>query len=170
MDYLEQRKLIRSATRINLLTNRLVMIAPVSSKARFELAPGLALASMLGRDRLAMADPDSVPAGKYGKAALEALGLWRSIADRLARVENVRACLLLVARDEAPLGIVYRTDAIADPKVRIVAEFAARLHPPIVYPVAMTATSKSPAAMRLLQFAGTPAARAVWARHGFLPP
>ena len=117
-----------------------------------------------------MADPDSVPAGKYGKAALEALGLWSGVADRVARVENVRACLLLVSRGETPLGIVYRTDALADPKVRIVAEFATGLHPPIVYPAAVTATSKGQAAIRLLQFLAAPSGRAIWTRHGFLSP
>jgi molybdate transport system substrate-binding protein len=170
MDYLAARGHLREGTRSNLVSNRLVMIAPSDSKLNLELKPGLALASLLGRDRLAMADPDSVPAGKYGRAALDNLGLWTTVSGRVARTENVRACLLLVSRGEAPLGIVYRTDALADPKVRIVAEFAAGLHPAIVYPVAMLNGSKSLAASRLLQFLGTSAARAAWVRHGFLPP
>jgi molybdate transport system substrate-binding protein len=170
MDYLAARRLLREGTRNNLLANRLVMIAPVGSKIRFELTRQLDMASLLGRDRLAMADPDSVPAGKYGRAALEALGLWGALSGRVARTENVRACLLLVSRGEAPLGIVYRTDALADPRVRIVAEFAASRHAPIVYPIAQTRVGNSAGAARLLQFLGTPAARAIWDRHGFLPP
>ena len=170
MDYLAARKLIRADSRINLLSNRLVMIAPAGGKINFELKPGLDLAGLLGRDRLVMADPDHVPAGKYGRAALESLGLWSGIAARVARVENVRACLLLVARGEAPLGIVYRTDAQAERGVRIVAEFAATSHRPIVYPAALTTAAKSPGAARLLQFLGAPSARAVWGKYGFLPP
>jgi len=167
MNYLAERKLINPATRINLLANRLVMIAPADSRIVVELKPGFPLAGLLGTDRLAMADPDSVPAGKYGKAALEALGVWSSVSGRVARAENVRVCLLFVSRGEAPLGIVYRTDALAERRVKIVAEFASNLHPPIVYPAAVTAVAKGPSAAKLLQFLASPAMRGIWEKYGF---
>src|SRR5205823_3284636 len=132
MDYLEQRKLIEPKSRTDLLGNRLVLIAPKDSRADFVIRPGFDIAGTLGGGRLAMADPAAVPAGFYGKAALETLGVWSSIANRIAAAENVRAALLLVARGEAPLGIVYQTDAAAEPGVRIVAAFPADTHPPIV--------------------------------------
>jgi molybdate transport system substrate-binding protein len=167
MDYLAARKLVDPATRIALLGNRLVLIAAASSKLSVTLEPGVPLARLLGQERLAMADPDSVPAGKYGKAALEALGAWPSVSGRLVRAENVRAALAQVARGEALLGIVYRTDALAEPGVRIVAEFRAGLHAPIVYPAALTLSSKRAAAARLLAFLRTPATREIWTKHGF---
>jgi molybdate transport system substrate-binding protein len=122
----------------------------------------------LGANRLAMADPDSVPAGKYGKAALEALGVWREVAPRIARAENVRAALALVARGEAPFGIVYSTDAIAERKVRVIGEFPANLHPPIVYPAALLADSRSKSAAALLRFLHSADVRAVWRKFGFV--
>lgn len=167
MDYLGQRKLINAATRVNLLRNRLVLVAPASSKVVVELKSGVPLAALLGNSRLAMADPDSVPAGKYARAALEALGVWTGVAPKLARAENVRAALLLVSRGEAPFGIVYSTDAIAAKGVRVVATFAADLHPPIVYPAALLASSKNTAAGELLAHLRSPAARAVWQKYGF---
>lgn len=167
MDYLAARKLIRAESRVDLAANRLVLIAPVASKAALVIGPQFPLAAALGEGRLALADPASVPAGKYGKAALEALGVWDSVSARTARAENVRAALALVARGEAPLGIVYATDAIAERKVRVVGEFAANLHPPIVYPAAIIANSKSAAAAPLLRFLRSTQARAVWRRHGF---
>lgn len=168
MDYLDQRKLIRAGSRANLLSNRLVLIAPVDSQAMLVIAPQFPLAEALGSNRLAMADPDSVPAGKYGKAALEALGVWNTVVSRLARAENVRAALALVARGEAPFGIVYNTDAMAERKVRVIGEFPANLHPPIVYPVALLADRRSPSAERLLRFLRSTEARAVWRKFGFV--
>ena len=167
MDYLEKRSLIKQASRQNLLRNRLVLIAPSDSKATLKIAPGFALASALGKERLAMADPNSVPAGKYGKASLEALGVWKDVQARVASAENVRAALLLVARGEAPFGIVYSTDATAEPKVRIVDQFPENTHPPIIYPAALVITSKSGAAASFLASLNQPAARAVFEKHGF---
>lgn len=167
MDYVDQRKLVRTGSRVNLLSNRLVLIAPADSKASLTIAPNFPLASTLGDGRLAMADPDSVPAGKYGKAALEALGVWNAVAPKVARAENVRAGLLLVARSEAPFGIVYSTDAAAEPKVRVVGTFAANLHPPIVYPAAILNDSKSSAAEPLMRFLRSSDARIIWQKFGF---
>jgi molybdate transport system substrate-binding protein len=166
MDYLQQRRLIKPETRRNLLRNRLVLIAPADSKVSAEIAPGFPLAKLLGNGRLAMANPDAVPAGKYGKAALEALGVWRDVQSRLASTENVRAALVLVARGEAPLGIVYRTDAAAEPKVRVVGLFPESTHPPIVYPIAVTAGAK-PAVAAFLTWLSKPEARAIFQKHGF---
>src|SRR5271155_405628 len=136
MDYVEQKHLIKPGTRSNLLGNKIVLIAPANSALRLTIAPHFPLAQALGDGRLAMADTASVPAGKYGKAALEALGVWSTVADKIAPAENVRATLLLVSRGETPLGIVYQTDAAADPNVKILGSFPANSHPPIIYPVA----------------------------------
>ncbi|MGA0596826.1 molybdate ABC transporter substrate-binding protein [Enterovirga sp. CN4-39] len=167
MDYLAERSLIRPETRLNLLANRLVLVAPKDSKADLALAPGLDLKAALGDGRLAMANVDAVPAGKYGRSALDRLGAWAGVKDRVALADNVRAALLLVARGEAPLGIVYRTDAAAEPNVRIVATFAEDLHPPIVYPAAVTRDSRNPDAQALLIYLRGPAARQAFERQGF---
>jgi molybdate transport system substrate-binding protein len=166
MDYLEQRRLIKPETRKNLLTNRLVLIAPVDSNASVNIAPGFPLAKLLGDGRLAMANPDAVPAGKYGKAALEALGVWKDVQTKVASAENVRAALVLVSRGEAPFGIVYRTDAAADPKVRVVGVFPENSHPPIVYPAALIIAGKSQAEA-FLRWLGQPDAKAIFEKHGF---
>jgi molybdate transport system substrate-binding protein len=167
MDYLAKRRLIKPASRVSLLGNRLVLVAPKDSKAEVRIAPNFALAKLIGDGRLAMADPAHVPAGKYGKAALEKLGVWSSVADKIAPADNVRAALLLVARGETPFGIVYATDAAVDPKVRIVDAFPAGSYPPIVYPAAATASSKNPAAARYLSYLQSAAARAIFERYGF---
>src|SRR5215472_3794633 len=167
MNYLEQRQLIQPATRRNLLGNRLVLIAPADSDAKVEIRPGFDLAGLLKGGRLAMADTDSVPAGKYGKAALEHLGVWNSVRGAVAPAESVRAALLFVSRREAPLGIVYATDAAADPRVKTVGVFPENTHPPIVYPAALTASSKNPAATRFLEFLGSPAAKPSFEKQGF---
>ena len=167
MDYLEQRKLLAPGSRFDMLRNTLVLIAPVSSRASLRIAPDFGLAAALGTQKLAMANPDSVPAGRYGKAALERLGVWTSVEKIVARSENVRAALALVSRGEAPFGIVYATDAQADKRVRVVDTFPAGTHPPIVYPAAVLAFSKSQAAQPLLDFLRSPAARAVWQMYGF---
>lgn len=168
MDYLAQRKLVNETSRVNLLRNELVLIAPQSAKISVDLKPGLRLGDLLGNDRLSMADPDSVPAGKYGKAALEALGLWPQVAGKIIRADNVRTALNFVARAEAPLGIVYRTDAAAEPKVRIVAAFAANTHPPIVYPAALLADSKNAEAAAFFSYLKSNAAAGIFRKHGFL--
>mgnify|MGYP003342027793 FL=1 len=142
MDYLQLRRLIRPESRANLLGNRIVLIARRGSTSSIRLEPGLDVARLLGDGRLAMADISAVPAGRYGKAALEALGLWPSLQSRIAQSENVRGALLLVSRGEAPLGIVYQTDAAADPYVQIVDAFPENTHPPIIYPAALTTASQ----------------------------
>ena len=167
MDYLERRHLIRTLTRENLLGNRLVLVAPTDSGSKVEIKPGVDLAGLLGAGRLAMADPDTVPAGKYGKAALEKLGVWDSVKAAVAPAENVRAALAFVSRREAPLGIVYATDAAADPRVKVVAVFPEDTPPPIVYPAAITADSKNASAARLLEFLGSSAARPIFEKQGF---
>lgn len=167
VDYLDERGLLLPGARIDLLRNRLVLIAPADSRSSLRVAPGFALAAALGGGRLAMANPDSVPAGKYGRDALRSLGIWTAIEPRIARAENVRAALFLVSRGEAPFGIVYATDALAEPKVRVVDTFAESTHPPIVYPVAIVASSRSPYAQRFVDSLASPTARAIWARYGF---
>jgi len=167
MNYLDERHLIQPATRRNLLGNQLVLIAPADADLKVEIKPGLDLAALLGGGHLAMADTESVPAGKYGKAALEKLGIWSSVRGAVAPAENVRAALLLVSRRETPLGIVYATDAKADPRVKIVGVFPEDTHPPIVYPAALTASSKNPSAARLLDFLGSLAAKPIFEKEGF---
>ena len=168
MNYLEQRGLLRSGSRINLLRNEIVLIAPVDSTVSLAIGPRFPLVEALGSGRLAMADPDHVPAGKYGKSALEALGVWSSLSSRIARGEDVRAALNFVARGEAPLGIVYRTDAASEPRVRIVGAFPANTHPPIVYPAALVAPAKGDGGADFLAFLKSSAAEAIFRKHGFL--
>jgi molybdate transport system substrate-binding protein len=167
MDYLDQRHLLAPGTRFNLLRNTLVLVAPAASKATPDIGPNFALAAALGQEKLAMANPDSVPAGKYGKAALEKLGVWSGVEKQVARAENVRAALVLVSRGEAPFGIVYATDALADKGVRVVGTFPPDSYPAIVYPAAVIATAKSAAARPLLDYLRSPAARPVWEKYGF---
>jgi len=167
MNYLADRKLIKPETRFDLVGNRLVLIAPKDSKLTATIASGFPLASLLGDGHLAMADTASVPAGKYGKAALEKLGVWDGIKDRIAQAENVRAALALVSRGEAPLGIVYSTDAAAEPGVKIVATFPAESHPPITYPAALTRESKNADAKSFLDFLRSARARTVFEKQGF---
>jgi molybdate transport system substrate-binding protein len=168
MDYLAERGRIVEGSRVIVARNRLVLIAPAARAAPLEIAPGVALLERLGEGRLALGDPAHVPAGRYAKAALESLGLWASLAARLAPVENVRAALVLVARGEAPLGIVYASDVAVEPGVRIVGTFPPDSHPPIVYPAARVVGAAHPAAERYLAFLRSPAARAAFARQGFL--
>jgi len=167
MDYLDARALLAPKSRIELLRNRLVLVAPADSNIALPIAPGFPLANALGSQRLALANPDSVPAGKYAKAALQSLGVWDAVQSKVARTENVRAALVLVARGEAPLGIVYATDAAAEPKVRVVGTFAESTHPPIVYPVAVVAGTRPPAAAALVAYLASAQARPTWERYGF---
>jgi len=167
MDYLAERGLIKPDTRVNLLGNRLVLIAPAGERRDVTIGQNFPLATLLGDGRLAMADPDSVPAGKYGRAALERLGVWASVQARVARAENVRAALALVSRGEAPFGIVYQTDAAADPKVKIAGFFPEDTHPPITYPAAVLASSQNPEAGAYLKYLRSPAARPLFERQGF---
>jgi molybdate transport system substrate-binding protein len=167
MDYGQQKNLIKPDSRFNLLGNRLVLIAPKDSSVSANIQPGFGLATLLKDGRLAMGNVDAVPAGKYGKAALEKLGVWDSVKDKIAQAESVRAALLFVSRGEAPLGIVYQTDAAADPSVKIVGTFPENTHPRIIYPVALTKESTNPGAQAFLNYLRSPAARAAFERQGF---
>ena len=166
MDYLDNKGLIAHATRKDLLGGHLVLVSPAGLDIKIKIAPHFDLAGAIGHGRLAIADPASVPAGKYAKASLVALGVWDSVADHLAQAENVRVALAYVARGEAPLGIVYATDAMADPKVRVVDQFPDNTHQPIVYPVALTKDAK-PGAKDFLAFLEGPDAAAIFAKAGF---
>jgi molybdate transport system substrate-binding protein len=167
MDYGAERNLIKTDTRFNLLGNRLVLIAPKNSTiADVKIGPDFDLAALAGNGRVAVGDVRAVPAGLYAKAALEKLGAWAAVAPKLAMAENVRAALVLVARGEAALGIVYKTDAEIDPGVKIVGVFPEDSHPPIIYPVAMTATAK-PDAAPYLAFLRSQAAKTIFERYGF---
>ncbi len=171
MDYLDKKGLIRKDTRINLLGNKIVVIAPRDSKTTLELKPGVDFAKALNSDRpggkLAMANVDAVPAGKYGKEALIRLGAWDGVKDKIAQAENVRAALLLVGRGEAPLGIVYATDAAAEPNVKIVAAFPDDSHKPIIYPAALPRDSKSADATSFLDYLKGMKARPSFEKQGF---
>jgi len=167
MDYVDQRRLLAADTRTNLLANTLVLVAPSSSNSTLKVGPNFGLAAALGAEKLAMANPDSVPAGKYGKSALETLKVWASVEKQVARADNVRAALALVSRGEAPFGVVYRTDALADKGVKVVDTFPPDSHSPIIYPAAVLATSKSTAAKPLLDFLRSSPGRAIWEKHGF---
>lgn len=167
MDYAQGKGLVRPETRVNLLANRIVLIAPKDSATTVTVGQGMNLGGALAGGRLAMGNVDAVPAGKYGKAALEKLGAWEGVKDRIAQAESVRAALLLVSRGEAPLGIVYATDAAADPAVKIVGTFPDGSHPPIVYPAAVTKDATNPDAAAFLAYLRAPAARAAFERQGF---
>jgi len=169
MDYLQSRNLIQAASRKNLLGNQLVLIAPADSQIQLKIAPHFPLAAALGEGKLATGDPDSVPAGRYARSALTKLGVWDSVAPRLARAENVRVALIYVARGEAPLGIVYTSDALADKRVRVVDTFPADTHEPIVYPIALTTSAKSEAAAFVAYLAG-PQGREIFVKYGFTVP
>ncbi|MBX6322029.1 MAG: molybdate ABC transporter substrate-binding protein [Rhodospirillaceae bacterium] len=169
MDYLAGTGLVEPDSRFDLLGNHLVLVAARDSAATATIAPDFPLADLLGNDgRLAMADPSSVPAGKYGRAALETLGVWSSVEGRLATAENVRAALALVSKGEAPIGIVYQTDAAADPGVKVIGVFPDDSHPPIRYPVALIKASTNPDAAAVLDYLKSPTAQAIFTRHGFV--
>ena len=168
MDYGSRKKVIKDDTRINLVGNRLVLIAPKNSKLdNVTIGPGFNLAQLAGDGRIVTADVRAVPVGKYAKAALEKLGSWDAASSKFAMTENVRAALTLVAREEAPLGIVYATDAKVEPNVKVIGVFPADSHPPIVYPVAATATAK-PEAIAYLSYLRSAAAKAVFEQYGFV--
>jgi molybdate transport system substrate-binding protein len=167
MDYVAQKKLIKDDTRVNLLGNRLVLIAPKDSPiGHVTIGQDFNLAALAGNGRIAAGDVRAVPAGKYAKAALEKLGAWAAAESKFAMAENVRAALMLVGRGEAALGIVYETDAKAEPNVKIIGRFPEDSHPAITYPVALTANAK-PKTARYLNFLGSGAAKSVFETHGF---
>ncbi|MCX5515673.1 molybdate ABC transporter substrate-binding protein [Kaistia algarum] len=168
MDYLAKKDLIDTASRVTLLGNTLVLVAPKDSTASLTVAKDFPLAEALGKDgKLAMGTVASVPAGKYGKAALEKLGVWAAVEPHVAQADNVRAALAFVARGEAPFGIVYGTDAHAEPAVKVIATFPEDSHPPIVYPVALTKRGTSADAKAFLSFLLSPEAKPAFEAQGF---
>jgi molybdate transport system substrate-binding protein len=167
MDYLAERKLIMPDTREKFLGNKLVLIAPADSRVSLTIGPNFPLQQALGNGRLAIADPAAVPAGKYGKAALEKLGVWNSVSGKLAPAQDVRAALVLVSRGEAPLGIVYQTDAAADKNVKVIATFPESSHPPIVYPMAILASSTNGVTPVYVQYLLSPKAEPFFEKRGF---
>jgi molybdate transport system substrate-binding protein len=168
MDDVAKKSLIKAETRKDLLGNEIVLIAPKDSAVEVSIEPNFDLAGLLGDGHLAMANVDSVPAGKYGKAALQKLGVWDSVSGKVAQADDVRAALALVSRGEAPLGVVYRTDAAADPKVKIVATFPKDSHPPIIYPIALLASSSNPDAAAFLDYIKSAAAKPLFEKQGFV--
>jgi len=166
MDYVEKKSQVKAGTRSNLLGNKLVLVAPADQAKPVDIKANFPLAQLLGDGRLAMADPDAVPAGKYGKAALEKLGVWAAVEPKVARAQDVRAALRFVSRKETPYGIVYQTDAAADPGVKIVGVFPDGSYPSIIYPIAETASAKG-AAAKLLAFLKSPQARPFFEKQGF---
>jgi molybdate transport system substrate-binding protein len=167
MDYGSSRQLINKGTRIDLLGNKLVLIASRDSPiGKVTIGPGLDLASLAGDGRIATGDVRAVPVGLYAKAALEKLGAWAGAEKKLAMTENVRVALTLVARGEAPLGVVYATDAKVEPNVKVIGTFPETSHPPIVYPAAAVQGAK-PEAARYLDFLRSAAAKAVFESYGF---
>jgi len=169
MDYLQQRNLILKSSRRDLAGNRLVLIAPADSQVDIRVAPGFPLLAALRGGRLSTGDPATVPVGRYARSALIALGVWEKIRDRLAPADNVRSAMMFVSRGEAPLGIVYTTDALLDPGVRIVDTFPANTHAPITYPGAVTIGSNN-YAVSFLEFLSRPESLDTWRRFGFLEP
>ncbi len=164
MDYLDRKKLLKPGSRHDLVGNSLVLIAPADSRVSVKLQKGVDF----GAGKIATGDPDSVPVGKYAKAALENLGAWDKVSGQIVRAENVRAALAFVARGEAPWGIVYKTDALAENKVRIVAEFPRDTYPPVTYPIAVT-THGGAAAQQFVEFVRSKPAAEIFKKYGFVP-
>lgn len=168
MDRLEQREFIVSSTRTNLVGNVLVLIAPKTSTVVLKITPGFDLLSALGVDgHLAMAEPNSVPAGKYAKSSLVMLNVWDNVSAHIVAAENVRGALNFVVRGEAPLGIVYRSDAISEPAVRVVDTFSDASHAPIIYPMAIIKDHDTPTARNLLRHLKSNEAKTIFQRYGF---
>jgi molybdate transport system substrate-binding protein len=170
MDYVAKAGLIVPETRVRLLFGALVLVGPAGGHLHLQPAPGFPLAKALAGGKLAMADPDSVPAGRYGREALQHLGVWDQVSGQVARAENVRAALGLVAHGAAPLGIVYATDALAEPHVRMVGLFPAASHAPITYPLARLKTSTNPEGEAFRRFLLSGEGKAIFRRYGFFAP
>lgn len=168
MDYLQERALIDASSRRDVAGNKLVLIAPRDSGIALRIRPHFPIGASLGRGRLAIGDPNIVPAGRYARAALAALGVWEEVANRLVFADNVRTALAYVARGETPLGIVYQTDARVETRIRIVDTFPSDTHPAIVYPAAAAANAR-PAAREFVMFLAGQRAQEIFQRHGFLP-
>lgn len=167
MDFLESKNMIEPGTKSDLLSNRIVLIAPLENKAKVTISSGFDLSGLLGEEKLAMGDPDHVPAGTYGKQALESLGVWEAVAPKVARSKDVRAALALVERAETPFGIVYATDAAISKKVKVVGIFPEESHPPITYPVALIVGKATPAARSFLGFLKSSDAKSIFEKYGF---
>ncbi len=167
MAFLEEKKLINSPSRFDLLSNRIVLIAPKGSNVHIDISASSNLEKMLGKGRLAMGDPAHVPAGMYAKQALVNLGLWSQVKNKLAPSKDVRSALALVERQEVPLGVVYATDAAISSNVTIVGEFPKESHSPIVYPVALVAENSTAAAEQFLHFLKTPEAATIFKTYKF---
>lgn len=172
MTYLTERNLVAAGSEVKLLGNKLVLVAPADSKASITIAPGFDLTGLVGDGKLALADVKAVPAGKYAKAALENLGVWSGVETKVAQAENVRAALKLVSTGEAPAGIVYQTDANAEPRVRILGTFPGDTHPAIIYPAAALAASSNPDAAAFMAYLQNKTALEIFRKDGFviLPP
>lgn len=155
------------ATRVDLLSSKLVLVAPAGQTRHVTIAPGFPLAGLLGGGRLAMCDPMMMPAGRYGRAALQKLGIWETVKDRVAIAEDVLAALVLVSRQEAALGIVFDTDARLDHSVDIVGTFPPDSYPPIIYPVAAVASSRNPHTKRVLDFLASPTGKSMFRAQGY---
>ncbi len=168
MKYLTDKDLIAKGSDVQLLGNEIVLVAPKDSKVDLKIENGFKLADAVGTGKLAMANVDSVPAGKYGKAALEKLGVWTSVESKVAQSENVRAALKLVDLGEAPLGIVYATDAKADAAVKVVGTFPTDSHAPIIYPAGIVTASKNADAAEFLKYLRSDKAKAIFEAQGFV--
>jgi molybdate transport system substrate-binding protein len=169
MDYLDERKMIDPSSRRDLLSNRIVLIAPTDSPVtQITITAGFPLAALVGEGRLAMGDPSHVPAGIYGRQALIALGVWESVASKIAPARDIRTALMLVERGETPIGLVYATDAAISAKVRVLAAFPPDCHPAITYPMAMISGRQNDSTRHYLEFLSTPEARAIFESHGFV--
>ncbi len=169
MDYLESRQLLADNTRVDLLRNELVLVSPTTRPITLALDAQTDLAAVLNGERLVIGDPSHVPFGMYAKQSFEHLGLWSQLTDQLAYAENVRVALSLVARNEAPLGVVYRSDTTVEPNVQIAAVFPPESHSPIVYPAAQVKTSRHPHAAAYLQLMRSAEAAPIFQKYGFLP-
>jgi molybdate transport system substrate-binding protein len=167
MDYLADRKLIAPSSRLQLLGNSVVLIAPAAAPLNIKIAPNFALAQALGTGKLAMGDPDSVPVGKYGKAALENLGVWAAVERSVVRAENVRAALAFVERGEAKAGIVYATDAAVTKNVKVVDTFPASSHPAVTYPIALLGNAPPAEAKEFYAYLTSASAKEIYRRYGF---
>ncbi|MBW6424951.1 molybdate ABC transporter substrate-binding protein [Rhizobium sp. XQZ8] len=167
MKYVSEKKLVKEDTKSNWLGNRLVLVAPKDAAKPVEIKPGFDLASLLKGGKLAMGEPKAVPAGKYGQAALEKLGVWSSVEKSVALADSVRSALAFVSRGEAPYGIVYQTDVTADPGVAMVGKFPEDSHPPIIYPIAILTESKSKDAPAYLEFLKSAKAAPFFEKEGF---
>jgi molybdate transport system substrate-binding protein len=167
MKYLTDKNLVAPGTEVKLLGNQIVLVVPKDSKAETKIEKDFKLSDLIGDSKLAMGNVDSVPAGKYGKAALEKLGVWSSVEGKVAQAENVRAAMKLVSTGEAAAGIVYTTDARADGTVKVIGTFPEDSHPPIIYPAAVTAASKNPDAAEFVKYLQSDKAKAIFEGEGF---